>query len=151
MIRLGLLLEQENMSGSNDEVESLLCVACVAEADRYERAIRIARNLKVVLQEDQSCEDAIEQLQAILDEVAQIETQVVEPKRIWQAGGRKTGPALSVALERMTTALRQLAGEIQGAEQSARTQMKTLAAHLDTSIKGCRMLRAYTQSMTAAE
>src|SRR5262249_46048863 len=82
--------------------QDLLFSAYTEEADRYQRALEVARQLPADFQQGGTGENQLQQIAALLDEVKLIEARIAETKQAWEASGQKPGPQLKSVLTRVT-------------------------------------------------
>ena len=123
--------------------QELLTSAYAEEAERYTRALQMARELQASFQRGGTGEENLQQIMALLNEVALIEARITDAKQAWQASGQKPGPQLQGVLERVTELIQSLSGHIQEAEREATEQKNRLVPELDAAVRGQQMQRAY--------
>jgi hypothetical protein len=133
------------MNNSTATDDAVLTRAYQEEADRYGRALSLAADLPAALQNDAGANEKLQQVLALLDEVAAIEATIVEPKRRWQQTGQKPGPHLKSALEEVAKLIELLAGHICRAERQAVAQKSQLAPGLEALARSQQMQRAYSE------
>ncbi len=125
--------------------DAVLIQAYTEEADRYSRALTLAADLPAALQHDSGANEKLQQVLALLDEVAVIEAGIAERKRQWQQTGQKPGSQLQSALENVAKLIELLAGHIGGAERQAIAHKSQLAPELDAMARSQQMQRAYSK------
>ena len=131
------------MNPSAPPFQELLYTAYAEQADRYARALEVARALPADFQQGGAGEERLQQITALLNEVALIEARIAETKQAWQATGQKPDPQLKGVLTRVTELIEGLSGYIQEAEREAVQQKGRLVPELDAAVRGQQMQRAY--------
>lgn len=129
-----------------ETAEASLFQAYQAEAEHYARALRLAQTLRFRLQQGASVQEEMTLILACLDDVRTIEARIAETRTQWQQSGRKPGPELSAALNRVAELLASLAPLIGAAEKQALTRLGELRPQLDASSRARQMQHAYLRS-----
>ena len=128
---------------SRENRESTLLASYTAQARGYAEALTIAQDLPADFGQGGDHNERLERVLALLDKVAQIETDARETKRLWLACGDEPSRELTAVLDRVSALITQLSEHIGQAERAALAQKSRLTPQLDDAIRGRAMQQAY--------
>jgi hypothetical protein len=127
--------------------EEALCAAYQRQAACYVQAIDVAENLLAAWKPGIDPAAALEQIKAIMEQVATINTSIATPRQQWQQKGGQATPALSAAFKSITGLIERLAQRIRELELLASACQSQLVPELDNLLRGRQMQRAYAAAV----
>ena len=126
-------------------LEHRLVAAYSAQSDGYDRLERTVERLIAALQVGSTGESEIQQLTAVLNEIACIEKRIAAANRERQSNDAATASSLNAWIERITRSLHRLKERTAVAEQLAIVSLHGTAQLLDSSIHSQAMVEAYAR------
>ncbi len=139
------------MNQAEHSSESVLLAAYTAMSDRYARALALANGLADAFHQPDRGPAQLEQLCAVLDDVAAMEAGVRETRDHWDAAGSRPGAELRDTLDQVARQIAQLLELVRSVERVAESQRTALEPQIDAAALSHRMHRAYSSAMESRE
>jgi hypothetical protein len=134
------------MNATVDVLEEELREIWRQQAVRYEAALGVSRRLAEKFLEGEDTYEPLQQLNAILDEMATLNQRSAELQPRWASARRRPSGELTAAWARLEAAMRQLIDTLDQAEACARDARQRLLPELGREAVAKHMQRAYTAS-----
>jgi hypothetical protein len=125
------------------QIEQVLGAAYERQAASYAEALHRAEALLAAWQRGDEAKDALPQIHALVEQIAQSSAAIAAPRQQWLQSGQQPGTALRTALETVTAQIECLRQRIRELELWASAQKNRLAPELDLLVRGRQMRQAY--------